>query len=328
MRTATWITATSSCWLLLALPVTAQTTHPLVGKILETQTGIVTGIGDAALIPKLFPCGAITLLGEVHDNADHHQMRANLIEAATQRNSCEPRAFVFEQISADQQAGLSTFSELKRTERQAATPGRLFELIEWDTSGWPSPDTYAPLVSEVIRSKGSIVAGNPGRVQSGRVAKGGIAAISNDQPKLGLDKPLPPPLNDALLTELEASHCGLMPKSAFAGMAIAQRYRDAYMADVTLKAVKAGNAVVFAGNGHVRTDRGIPYYLRQRAPERRVVAVAFSETEVGKIDPSKYGPHDPEGKPAADFVAFAASAKRDDPCKGMGAQFKAKAKQP
>jgi uncharacterized iron-regulated protein len=112
-------------------------------------------------------------------------------------------------------------------------------------------------------------------------------------------------------------------------MAAAQRYRDAYMADVALKAGEApGNVVVFAGNGHVQSDRGIPYYLKQRAPERKIVAVAFVETEDGKTDPSAYAPRDPAGEPAVDYVAFATPAKRDDPCEAMRAQFKAKPKQP
>ena len=311
----------------MAVPAVAQTAHPLVWKIVETRTGIVTDLTDPALVRALFPCGAITLLGEVHDNADHHWLRSGLIEAATQQASCTPDAFAFEQISSDQQAGLSKFAELKQTS-QPATAAKLFELIEWNKSGWPSSQSYAPLLSQVIRSNRPILAGGPGRVQSRRVAKEGIGAIGNDQPhKLGLDKPLPPPLNDALLSELEASHCGLMPKSAFGNMAVAQRYRDAYIADVALKASEAsGNVVIFAGNGHVRTDRGIPYYLKQRAPERTVIAVAFTETEDGKLDPATYGPRDPQGKPAAGYVAFAAPAQRDDPCEEMRAQFKAKPK--
>ena len=33
--------------------------------------------------------------------------------------------------------------------------------------------------------------------------------------RLKLDQPLEPRLHDALLTELEESHCGMMPKTAF-----------------------------------------------------------------------------------------------------------------
>ena len=332
MRLATWITATLSCWLILALPAAAQSSpHPLVGKIFDTRTSALSDLSDPALLSKLFPCGGITLLGEVHDNTDHHQMRATLIRGATtQRSTCAPPAFVFEHISADQQAGLDAFIELRKSARRPATASDFFRLLEWDKSGWPSSKSYTPLVRDVVRSKAPILAGDPGRVQTRRVAKEGIGAIEPDQlSRLGLDMPLAPASNDALLTELEASHCGLMPKSAFGRMAAAQRYRDAYMADIALKAAEAhGSAVIFAGNGHVRTDRGVPYYVTQRAPKTKVIAVVFTETADGKTDPAVYGPRDPTGNPAANYVAFADPYKRDDPCEAMRAQFKSKPKQP
>ena len=114
-----------------------------------------------------------------------------------------------------------------------------------------------------------------------------------------------------------------MPKTAFGNMAMAQRYRDANMADVALKAAEAkGNIVIFAGNGHVRSDRGIPWYIRQRAPNQKMISVAFVETEDGKTDPNTYGPRDPSGKPAADYVAFALPATREDPCEQMRKHMK------
>ena len=76
-------------------------------------------------------------------------------------------------------------------------------------------------------------------------------------------------LDDALLTELEASHCGLMPKSAFGGMAVAQRFRDGNMASILADAAPgSGQVVLVAGNGHVRLDRGVPWYLKHYEKRR------------------------------------------------------------
>lgn len=311
----------------LALPVAAETlTHPLAGKIVDTRTGAITELADPALIPKLFPCGAITLLGEVHDNGEHHRMRASLIRTFPPKTEagCQASAFVFEHISADQQAGLDQFDTFNRQARRLGTAGDLFRFVDWDKSGWPAARLFAPLIEQVVDSRRPILAGNPARELTRKVAKEGLGALAPTLTAgLVLDKPLAPDLQDDLLGELEASHCGLMPKTAFGNMAMAQRYRDAIMADVALKAAEAkGNIVIFAGNGHVRTDRGIPWYIRQRAPKQQVISVAFVETEDGKTDPATYGPRDPSGKPAVDYIAFALPAPREDPCEQMRKHMK------
>ena len=317
---------------IFALPAVAQVSapsHPLVGKIFDTRTGVLVELTDASLIPKLFPCAAITLLGEVHDNADHHKMRGALVKANVSIGrvlpaNCGRGSFVFEHISADQQAGLDRFYEFDRTARRLATANDLFRLIGWDTSGWPGRTLFKPLMQEVVRSRRTIVVGNPSKEWSRRIAKEGLGVLPSERNhQLSLDRQLDNALSDALLQELEASHCGLIPKSAFCNMASAQRYKDAYMAEATQKAANAhGSAVLFAGNGHIRSDRGVGAVLRRIAPERTVIAVAFVETEDGKTDPATYGPRDPAGKPAADYIAFALPAKREDPCAQMRSLMK------
>ena len=113
-----------------------------------------------------------------------------------------------------------------------------------------------------------IYAGDLPRERVRSVARGGLSQIApEERARLGLDSPLPAPLADAVLRELEESHCGALPPQALGGMAVAQRYRDAHMADVLLGvAQRHGSAILIAGNGHVRADRGVPWHLRQRAP--------------------------------------------------------------
>lgn len=327
MKLTTPIVAALAGWLLFALPATAEApTHPLAGTIFDTRTGAITEVAATTKIPNLFPCGAITLLGEVHDNAQHHQLRANLLKSATAAAApkCQAGTFVFEHISADQQPGLDQFTTFSQQARRLATASDFFRFVGWEKSGWPAAKLFNPLVRQVVRSRQPILAGNPGRDATRKVAKQGIDALDPVAASaLGLDKPLAPDLQDDLLGELEASHCGLMPKSAFGNMAVAQRYRDANMADVALKAAEPkGNIVIFAGNGHIRGDRGIPWYIRQRAPVQKVITVAFVETEAGKTDPAAYGPRDPAGKSAADYVAFALPATREDPCEQMRKHMK------
>jgi uncharacterized iron-regulated protein len=297
--------------------------HPLLGKILDTRTGAITELTDPALVPKLFPCGAITLLGEVHDNPDHHTMRAALIKAKQLTETCRLGVAIFEHISADQ-TDRSELNFAPARGQLIPTASELFKRLDWDQTGWPSAHLFEPLFAQVLTDIGVIVAGNPSRAMVRRVAREGAMALDETTAqRLGVTAPLDAMLNDALLSELEASHCGLMPKTAFTNMAVAQRFKDAHMADMALRSMQPnGASLILAGNGHVRTDRGVPSYIRKRAPDSIVVAITFAEVEDGKVDPAAYGPRDPAGKPATDYIAFAAPVPREDPCEAMRRRMK------
>ena len=101
-----------------------------------------------------------------------------------------------------------------------------------------------------------------------------------------------------------------MPESAFGGMAYAQRYRDAHLADAVLKASNQhGGAFLIAGGTHVRTDRGVPWYLRLRAPGKKVVSLMFVEVEDGNTDAGSYVPRDPDGKLGSRLPGFYAASR-------------------
>ena len=111
----------------------------------------------------------------------------------------------------------------------------------------------------------------------------------------------------------------MLPKTALPNMAAAQRYRDAHLADATLTAATAhGQAVLLTGNSHARADRGVPWYIRARAPDKTVVSVVVAEVEDGQTDPAAYVPRDPDGSPAADYLIITPTIERDDPCKAFG----------
>ena len=153
-----------------------------------------------------------------------------------------------------------------------------------------------------------------------KTAKEGESSLpAAERTRLGLDSPLGAQLDAASMKEIEDSHCGAMPKSAFGGMAYAQRYRDAHLADAVLKASdRHGGAFLIAGTEHARTDRGVPWYLRQRASGKKVVSLMFVEVEDGNTDPGSYVPRDPDGKPAADYLVFTPRADRPDRAKECG----------
>jgi uncharacterized iron-regulated protein len=275
--------------------------------------------------------GGIILLGEVHDNGEHHKVRAEIVRqvsAALARDDGEIKRapLVFEHIRTDQQTGLDQFQAFNAEARRLGTPSDLFRFLSWEKSGWPDQKLFTPLFEAAIAAKSPIVAGDPSKTAIRAVARSGLGSLDTDTLKaLRLDGALPPPLQDALLTELAEGHCGMMPKEKLAPMADAQRYHDAHLASATLAAVaEHGTAIVLTGNGHVRADRGVPLYLSKMVPDKLVVTVVFAETTDGKIDPNAYAPKAPDGKAAANYVVFTPRATRADPCDAMRAAMQKK----
>jgi uncharacterized iron-regulated protein len=223
-------------------------------------------------------------------------------------------AVVFEQIRTDQQPA---WTNPALAEAAGGTADDLFRLLEWDKSGWPPATIYKPLFEAVVAARLPIFAGNLPNDQVRAVARGGSIA-PEERAHLKLDNPMPAGHPEALNRELADGHSGALPPAAVGGMAEAQRYRDAHLADALLSAQKRhGAAILIAGNGHVRSDRGVPWHILQRAPKSQVTSVVIVEVEEGKTDPQAYVPRDPEGKPAADLVIFTPRAERGDPCEAM-----------
>jgi uncharacterized iron-regulated protein len=261
------------------------------------------------------------LLGEMHDNPAHHLLQAAAVDEFANGEPKDAAGIVFEQIRDDQQPGLDRFADFNRNAARLATAGDLKRFLEWDKSGWPK-DIYDPLFKSMIATRLAIYPGDVPRNAIMKTAKEGEGSLpSAERNRLGLNVPLGTKLDAASLKEIEDAHCGAMPESAFGGMAYAQRYRDAHLADAVLRASdQHGGAFLIAGGTHVRTDRGVPWYVRLRAPGKKVVSVMFVEVEDGNTDPSSYVPRDPDGKPATDYLVFTPRTDRPDPCEKMRAK--------
>lgn len=309
---------------------TRQTTHPLIGRIWiarDNRTidgpalsrGIIVGAPLADAIGA--KAGQLLLLGEIHDNPEHHLFRAGLIDAVTGPNAfgrtAHP-AVVAEHIRADQAVALEAFAN-----RPAAPADQmadlLFEHLDWPRSGWPAASNFKPLYAAIIEARLPILPGDAARDRIRTLARGGSAALAPDEgARLGFGHDWTAPLARALADEIKGSHCGMLPDAAIPGMSFAQRYRDAHLADAMIAAAERhGGAILLAGNGHVRTDRGVPWYLRHRTGSRPILAVMLAEVEDGSTDPARYAPRDPAGRPAVDVIVFTPRARRDDPCEKM-----------
>ena len=99
-----------------------------------------------------------------------------------------------------------------------------------------------------------------------------------------------------------------------APMALAQHARDAQMAKSMTDAASPQGVVLIAGAGHVRVDRGVPFYLAQGGRDARVISIALIEVETGETSPPSYARQFGAASLPFDFVWFTPRKSDEDPC--------------
>ena len=96
-------------------------------------------------------------------------------------------------------------------------------------------------------------------------------------------------------------------------MIVAQRARDAQMAEALLTVPTSGGAVLIAGNGHVRNDYGVPAYIRRLDPGTRTVSIALLEVDGERTTVERYADRF-SGRFPFDYVWFTPAVDDEDPC--------------
>ena len=282
--------------------------HPLVGQVYDVAAGETV---EPAALARAAADARFVILGERHDNPDHHALQAWVLGAMTAQGRTP--AVAFEMIDQGQAPALEAY--LNDHPNDA---GGLGPAVEWEERGWPDWDSYRPIAEAALAADLPILAANPSREETRTVGRQGFGALDADRTAaLGLETPLPEAQRDQLLSELREGHCNLMPKDAMGPMANVQRLRDAVMADTLIAGAKAQDrgAVLITGGGHARADRAVPWYLRQRLDDPDVLVVRFLEVRPEVTDPAAYLPERPAGAPRAyDYVWFTPANERGDPC--------------
>jgi uncharacterized iron-regulated protein len=278
--------------------------HPLTGRVWDVAAARF--ITMDALVERLAPARFV-LLGERHDNADHHAFQAWIVRglvAAGRRP-----AVAFEMLDAEQATRLA--EHLARAPRDAAGLG---DAVGWSGSGWPAWKEYQPIADAALAAGLPIVAANLPAGTARAVVRGNLGALDPELVRAhGLDRPAAPDTQAAMEAEMRDSHCGHLPESTLPAMVTAQRARDAQMAERMVAAQRDG-AVLVTGAGHARRDRGVPAYLAVRAPDAAVASVAFVEVATGRAAPADYTERFGTARLPFDFVWFTTRADEVDPC--------------
>lgn len=307
-----------------------QPAHPLIGQVLKGDQPITVANDACTRSPlqqmivevwDIIRGGGIVLLGEVHDNPEHHAVRGDILwprlDKVVPTHGLRPAA-VFEHIRTSQQAELDSFYRHAARSRRVWRAPDLLRALDWKNTGWPAAEIFYPLFDSALQARQPIYPGNAVRERMRLLVRGQDQPTDEETARLKLAQALPQALLDTLASELEGSHCGALPATAIPTMSLAQRYTDAHLTEALVQAAeKHGGAFLLAGNGHVRTDRGVPWYLRRLVPQRKVIAVMFLEVEQEKNDAAAYLTRAPDGTVAADYVMFTPRHERPDPCEKM-----------
>ena len=230
---------------------------PLVGRVWDVRAARF--VTPDAMVREL-SAARFVLLGEKHDNPDHHQIQAVVLRAllATGRRP----VVAFEMFTPDDAPAIARY--LAAAPRDAAGLGA---AVDWKQSGWPDWGLYQPIAQAALDAGVPIVAANLTPATARALARGQRSALPADlAERYALDQPPPTALQAALTTEIREAHCGHFPADRVDGMVLAQRARDSALAESLLAGPDGG--VLIAGTGHVRNDRGVPSYLRRQGAGR------------------------------------------------------------
>lgn len=271
---------------------------PPAGRIFATATG--AGMTPAALARALGEAD-VAILGEVHDNPDHHAAQAWLV------SEIRPAALAFEMIPAAME---STLADLRQVD---ASRDSIAAALDWSARGWPDFALYAPIMEAAPAA--AITGGEVARGDLGTAMRDGatVAAVSLGEraARYGLATAPSPSERAAMTAEQMTAHCGAIPRDVAVRMTEAQRLRDAALADAALRALNAGRPVaVITGNGHARVDRGAPLYLRRADPGLAVASLGLIEVAGDDWRAIAFA----DGGALYDYVWVTTPRSRDDPC--------------
>jgi uncharacterized iron-regulated protein len=285
--------------------------HPLAGTIWNPQFKQVAPAElEAALSGARF-----VLLGEIHDNPDHHRLQAQLLDALVKKG--RRPAVVIEMIPPSLQP------ELDRAAQGDA--GALGKALRWEERGWPEWSMYQPIAQTALAAGLRLVAGGLDADVQKAVAKAAPQQLYEKAVQdFGLAEPLKPEIAEAESQEIEEGHCKLLPRAAVPPMLRVQRALDASLANAMMAAPESDGAVLIAGAGHVRKDWAVPLALRLKAPGAAAVSVAFVELDPERTEPSAYMKSALALEQPFDFIYLTPRMDLTDHCAELKDKLKAK----
>ena len=274
--------------------------NPLVGRIWHDTSKQFVEIQH---LVNVIESASYLLLGEKHDNPDHHLLQLMVLKHVIEQMRVVNVAF--EMMDSDDQAALDQISQHNLTTLEG-----LKAYLGWDEEGW-NWEFYGPLILTLAQAKIPLAAANITDATMSQVygeeTSSERAAILDE---IGLQQ---------LYVDIDESHCGLLPESQFPAMVRVQQARDYNMANNMAIPELEKLSVLVAGNYHVRRDVGVPNYLLARESHLQredIVVLSFMEVEQGEDDPATYL-QESKTQPAFDYVWFTPAISNEDYCASL-----------
>ena len=240
----------------------------------------------------------VVLLGEVHDNAAQHTLRIAALRQLVVKGA-RP-AIAFEQFDRERQPDI----DRARRERPGDANYLIAKAKGRDKWQW---QFYRPFVALALEYDLPIIAANLSRDKAMHMAIDGWPAVfdARMRDELKLDS-LPADFRRKHEDAIAAGHCNLLQAEQLPALARAQIARDIIMARVIRPYVDRG-VVLLAGNGHVRRDIGVPFWMTADAM-RDAVSIGVLERNDDSV---------PEDVAEFDVYVITERAALADPCKEL-----------
>lgn len=253
-----------------------------LGQIKDLRSGQTLTAPE--LVERLSGAGQV-LVGEQHDNPDHHALELWLLRAlASQR---EQGGILLEMLTSSQQQAV----DLAQTASRAGQPiADLPKALDWQ-DGWDW-SMYGPIVRYALQQ--------PAPLQAANLNRDEMMQIYRKQPPLSGSASTAASVRAPLLAQIRESHCDLLPESQLPAMLAVQQQRDRRMAEGLQHAGKP--AVLLAGAFHVRRDLGVPVHLRDLGDTTTNAVLILSEVDK------------PVSAEQADYVWYTAAVEDKDHC--------------
>ncbi|VXC40869.1 Uncharacterized iron-regulated protein [Pseudomonas sp. 8BK] len=252
--------------------------HPELGQIVELRTG--ARLTPEQLLTRLAAAPKV-LVGERHDNPDHHALQLWLLRAlAAQRPQ---GSLLLEMLTPDQQAKVD---QVRAATAAGLAPQDMLGALNWQP-GW-AWSLYGPLVQHALRQPYPLLAANLERRE--------VMQIYAQVPQLQGQVSTAAPVREALFKQIRQSHCNLLPESQLPAMLAVQQQRDRRMAEALPAAPEP--SLLFAGAFHVRRELGVPLHLQDlgaaEAVQVLILAEVGSQVAAESADYVWYTPAQPE----------------------------------
>ncbi|MEG1688281.1 MAG: ChaN family lipoprotein, partial [Hafnia sp.] len=222
------------------------------------------------------------IVGEKHDNLQHHQIEQWLVESLPRQRT--QGSVLMEMITPSQQDKVNAVKDQLK-QGKTLTGQQITEQTAWQ-KGW-TWELYSGVTTAALAGSYPLLSANLDRSEIKKFYEHPLAvtgALSTQ-----------PSVREAIAKTIEESHGGkLEPKQAKAMLAI-QQQRDRRMAESLLAAPTP--ALLIVGGYHANRALGVPLHVEDIAPMTELTVVMLAEEGV-KVDKSN-----------ADFVWYTRKAK-------------------